>query len=73
MPAVSREEIIDRVLKQLEADMINHDLIAIAELLECVPIENLIAYLPEGDESTTTQSNPAALAEDAITFFSWFK
>jgi hypothetical protein len=46
----SREQIVEQVLHQMRKDMINHDLTAIQELLEVVPIENLIGYLPEEDQ-----------------------
>jgi hypothetical protein len=41
------QDLIDRVLDQLEDDIKERDLTAIEELLKCVPRENLISYLPE--------------------------
>jgi hypothetical protein len=41
------QELIDRVLKQIEDDVDASDLTALEELLKAVPEENLKAYLPE--------------------------
>jgi hypothetical protein len=41
------EELIDQVLEQIQKDINDGDLTAIAELLTFVPKENLIGYLPE--------------------------
>lgn len=42
-----REKLIGLVLKQLQDDMINHDLTAITELLEFLPTPYLIGFLRE--------------------------
>ena len=39
--------LIDKVLEQIKADVINGDVTAIEELLKQVPIESLKSYLPE--------------------------
>jgi hypothetical protein len=43
------QELIDLVLNQLAQDIDNKDFTAIEELLNAVPKEKLIAYLPEGE------------------------
>ena len=42
--------LIDKVLEQIKADVINGDVTAIEELLKNVPIEILKSYLPEEGE-----------------------
>ena len=41
--------LIDQVLEQMQRDVADGDLTAIEELLNCVPFDNLVAYLPEGN------------------------
>jgi hypothetical protein len=41
------DKLIDQVLEQIQNDISDGDLTAIAELLTFVPIENLEGYLPE--------------------------
>ena len=41
------ESTIDKVIAQIRTDIENGDTTALAELLCFLPIENLIAYLPE--------------------------
>ena len=44
---ISRSEVIDKVLIQIQLDIESRDLTAIEELLTFVPLENLIGFLPE--------------------------
>ena len=41
------QDLIDRVLEEIQKDVGNGDLTAIDELLSFIPLKNLIAYLPE--------------------------
>jgi hypothetical protein len=41
------DELIDKVIAQIEQDFANGDTTALDELLRAVPVENLQAYLPE--------------------------
>ena len=45
----SKQDLIEKVLEQIELDIHCSDLEAIEELLTFIPVENLIAYLPEED------------------------
>ena len=45
----TKQDLIETVIKQLEVDIHCHDLEAVEEMLGFVPVENLIAYLPEED------------------------
>jgi hypothetical protein len=45
-----KQELIDKVLETIKADVINGDVTAIEELLKQVPIESLKSYLPEEGE-----------------------
>ena len=42
------QQVIDKVLAQIQADIDSGDLTSIEELLKAVPLENLKEYLPEG-------------------------
>ena len=44
---MNKETLVDIVLSQIEQDFAEGDVTAIAELLMCVPEENLRAYLSE--------------------------
>lgn len=44
---ISRKEVIDKVLIQIQNDLEAGDLTAVEELLTFVPLENLIGFLPE--------------------------
>ena len=44
---ISRSEVIDKVLIQIQNDLEAGDLTAVEELLTFVPLENLIGFLPE--------------------------
>lgn len=46
----TKEDLIEKVMEQMEIDFHCADIEAIEELLTFCPIENLVAYLPE-DES----------------------
>lgn len=46
-PVIYKQEVIDKVIKEIENDIAMGDVEALDELLKIVPIENLIAYLPE--------------------------
>ncbi len=48
--AIAKQELIDKVLETIKADVINGDVTAIEELLKNVPIEILKSYLPEEGE-----------------------
>jgi len=48
--AIAKQELIDKVLETIKADVINGDVTAIEELLKQVPIESLKSYLPEEGE-----------------------
>ena len=41
------EDLIDKVLDQIQADIEDGDLTAVAALLGSVPVKDLMAYLPE--------------------------
>ena len=43
-------ELIDKVLKQMQRDFDAQDITAVEELLTFVPIKYLQGYLPEGEE-----------------------
>ena len=43
------QDLIDRVLNQIEDDIKERDFTALEELLKCLPESTLLAYLPEGD------------------------
>ena len=43
-------ELIDKVLKQMQRDFDNQDITAVEDLLSYVPIKYLEGYLPEGEE-----------------------
>jgi hypothetical protein len=43
-----REQVINKVLKHIEIDIACGDLTAIEELLNNIPTEYLVGYLPEG-------------------------
>jgi len=45
----SKEFLIETVIEQIKVDVHCHTLEAIEELLGFIPVENLIAYLPEED------------------------
>jgi cAMP phosphodiesterase len=45
---MNKEQIIDRVLKHIKIDVECGDLTAIEELLNHIPTEYLVGYLPEG-------------------------
>lgn len=45
-----KQELIDKVLETIKADVINGDVTAIEELLKQVPLESLKSYLPEEGE-----------------------
>jgi hypothetical protein len=47
MHKLNRHEITEIVLEQIAQDMKNWDFTAIEELLQFVPLENLIGFLPE--------------------------
>jgi hypothetical protein len=47
-------KLTDRVLDQIQKDIASQDLIAIAELLRFVPVENLRGYLPEAENMITS-------------------
>jgi len=47
MNKLNRHEITEIVLEQIARDMENWDFTAIEELLQFVPLENLIGFLPE--------------------------
>ena len=47
MPKLNRHEITELVLEQIAQDMKNWDFTAIEELLQFVPLKNLIGFLPE--------------------------
>ena len=44
---ISRDDVIDKVLIQIQNDLEAGDLTAVEELLTFVPLENLIGFLPE--------------------------
>ena len=44
---ISRSEVIDKVLIQIQNDLEAGDLTGVEELLTFVPLENLIGFLPE--------------------------
>tara|TARA_R110002020_G_scaffold196069_2_gene396957 strand:+ start:328 stop:465 length:138 start_codon:yes stop_codon:yes gene_type:complete len=44
---MEKDTLIDQVLEQIQSDIRDGDLTAIAELLTFVPTENLKGYLPE--------------------------
>ena len=46
---ISRSEVIDKVLIQIQNDLEAGDLTAVEELLSFVPLVNLIGFLPEGE------------------------
>lgn len=41
------EELKDRVIEEIKSDVEMGDTSPIYELISCIPVENLIAYLPE--------------------------
>ena len=41
------EQLIDRVIVQIKADIADGDLTALEELLALIPVENLHGYLPK--------------------------
>ena len=45
----SKQDLIEKVLEQIIVDVHCSDLEAIQILLEFLPVENMIEYLPEGD------------------------
>lgn len=44
---MNANDLIDRVLEQVKADVKSEDLTALAELLKFLPEKNLKAYLPD--------------------------
>lgn len=52
---MNQQQLIDKALKQIQADMEAEDMTAIEELLRAAPLEAIAAYLPE----TTTQEPTA--------------
>ena len=44
---MSNEKLIDAVVEQIEKDLAGGEFMALAELLEYIPKNCLIAYLPE--------------------------
>jgi hypothetical protein len=44
-----KESVIDKVVAQIKIDLEDGDTTALEEMLCFLPIENLIAYLPEGE------------------------
>ena len=49
---IDREVLIDKVLSQMLTDLEGGDSTAIVELLLNIPFDDLIAYLPEGEDLT---------------------
>ena len=47
---IERYKLMDRVLVQIQRDIADQDLSALAEMLCYVPIKNLKNYLPEDEE-----------------------
>jgi hypothetical protein len=45
---MTKDQIIDKVLKHIKIDVECGDLTAIEELLNNIPTEYLVGYLPEG-------------------------
>ena len=45
----TKEDLIETVVQQLKVDVHCNDTGAIEEIIKFLPIENLIAYLPEED------------------------
>jgi hypothetical protein len=41
------DDLVDRVIEEIERDILNGDLTAVDELLKFIPTKNLIAFLPE--------------------------
>lgn len=41
------DDIIDKVIVEIERDILTEDTTAVAELLSFVPVERLLGYLPE--------------------------
>ena len=42
--------LVDRVLEQIQTDVADQNLMALAELLTFIPLKYLVGYLPEGDD-----------------------
>jgi hypothetical protein len=47
--AHAKQELIDRVIYQIQCDLEDKDTTSIEELLKCLPESTLVAYLPEGE------------------------
>ncbi len=47
-PELVKQKTIDKVIEQIKQDIKDGDVEALDELLKFIPIQNLIAYLPEG-------------------------
>jgi len=46
-PPVNNDDLMNKVIDQIKSDMLSEDYTAIEELLNCVPVKNLQAFLGE--------------------------
>ena len=46
-PPVNNDDLMDKVINQIKSDLSDGDVTAIEELLNCVPVKNLQAFLGE--------------------------
>ena len=52
------DQLIETVIDTIQVDLQNGDIEAVEELLRFVPVENLLAYLPEDVAEDLVKGNP---------------
>lgn len=66
MKNIKKQDLIDLTLYEILRDIENKDLTAIEELISKIPIQNLIAFLPENVSDDDIKSKLNLIREDTF-------